>query len=51
MHEHPQSLFALPPLPEFRVFESEEQKHQRLIKFWREEIDSYYRKQVGPNEQ
>ena len=32
------------------MFESEEQKHQRMVKFWREEIEVYYRREVGPQE-
>ena len=37
--------------PEFRVFESEEQKQQRMMKFWREEIEGYYKREVGAEEE
>ena len=49
VHQAGGGLFPLPP-PEFRVFESEEQKHQRITKFWKEEIDGYYKREVGPEE-
>jgi hypothetical protein len=36
--------------PQFGVFESEVQKQMRLDKFWREEIDNYYRKHITEEE-
>lgn len=32
------------------MFESEVQKQMRLDKFWREEIDNYYRKHITEEE-